>query len=507
MVCCAVGWLQVGKLVYCTRTVQEMDKVVEELRRVIAFRMKVLAEEAEQRAAAANAAAKAGRPHIATTDISNIHKMDESSNAAAAAAATGAGAAGSTIGMSPLHHPAVMLAAAHAAKTKERVDRMRSKKFGANNKSAADEKKKTGPSGGEDFDIKGINPTQRKSNGNGSGSGGGHHHNSTPAVVESADAPRPAGQILGVCLSSRRNLCVHSVVSKLDNRTKVDALCRNLTAATYAKQLAQNEKRSKKHRRGADSSADTAMSDADTKSDDDEPTSAHTSTAAGAAAGFANGETCQYFEGYQRDGSSATLSGVYSLDDLKEYGLGKGWCPYFFARHLIMLADVVVFNYQYMLDPKIAGMVSKDIEPEAIIVFDEAHNIDNICIEALSVTVNKTTVTAAAANIKKLDSAIKHMELHNSARLEQEYQSLIRGLAASGTMNAEATEAILASPLLPPEMMNESMPGNIRKAKHFIMFLKTIIEVRRLIACCALAVGCGGDSFAFGAADFCVCSI
>lgn len=36
---------------------------------------------------------------------------------------------------------------------------------------------------------------------------------------------------------------------------------------------------------------------------------------------------------------------------------------------------------QYMLDPKVAGMVSKELERECVVVFDEAHNIDNVCIE------------------------------------------------------------------------------------------------------------------------------
>lgn len=34
-------------------------------------------------------------------------------------------------------------------------------------------------------------------------------------------------------------------------------------------------------------------------------------------------------------------------------------------------------------DPKISNMVSKEIEKDSIVVFDEAHNIDNICIEVI----------------------------------------------------------------------------------------------------------------------------
>ena len=37
-------------------------------------------------------------------------------------------------------------------------------------------------------------------------------------------------------------------------------------------------------------------------------------------------------------------AGVYTLEELKELGKGKGWCPYFLARHVIAFADVVVYN-------------------------------------------------------------------------------------------------------------------------------------------------------------------
>lgn len=43
---------------------------------------------------------------------------------------------------------------------------------------------------------------------------------------------------------------------------------------------------------------------------------------------------------------------MYSLDDLKELGAERGWCPYFMTRHLIHHSTILVYNYQYMLDPK-----------------------------------------------------------------------------------------------------------------------------------------------------------
>ena len=44
-------------------------------------------------------------------------------------------------------------------------------------------------------------------------------------------------------------------------------------------------------------------------------------------------ELCSYYENFDRDMSTVSIPrGVYSLDDLKEYGRASGWCPYFLTR-------------------------------------------------------------------------------------------------------------------------------------------------------------------------------
>jgi DNA excision repair protein ERCC-2 len=97
-----------------------------------------------------------------------------------------------------------------------------------------------------------------------------------------------------------------------------------------------------------------------------------------AAGGDAGVNTCTFYEEYQERGTDAVIpSGIYSLDDLKDLGNLHGWCPYFLARHVINHAKVLVYNYQYMLDPKVSKMVTAELENESIVVFDEAHNIDN----------------------------------------------------------------------------------------------------------------------------------
>lgn len=42
------------------------------------------------------------------------------------------------------------------------------------------------------------------------------------------------------------------------------------------------------------------------------------------------------------------------------------------------MANVIIYSYHYLLDPKVAEMVSKELSKDAIVVFDEAHNIGKL---------------------------------------------------------------------------------------------------------------------------------
>lgn len=74
---------------------------------------------------------------------------------------------------------------------------------------------------------------------------------------------------------------------------------------------------------------------------------------------------------------------------------------------MVQFANVVVYSYQYLLDPKVAGIISKEMQRESVVVFDEAHNIDNVCIEALSVSVRRQTLEGATRNLNKMAQEIE----------------------------------------------------------------------------------------------------
>lgn len=65
-----------------------------------------------------------------------------------------------------------------------------------------------------------------------------------------------------------------------------------------------------------------------------------------------------------------------------------------------------MYSYHYLLDPKIAEVVSKELSKEAVVIFDEAHNIDNVCIDSMSVKVNRRIIEKATANIQLLERTV-----------------------------------------------------------------------------------------------------
>lgn len=52
---------------------------------------------------------------------------------------------------------------------------------------------------------------------------------------------------------------------------------------------------------------------------------------------------CSFYEGFDIEGREVQLEpGVYSLDDLKEYGQERNWCPYFLARYTVSMLQFLI---------------------------------------------------------------------------------------------------------------------------------------------------------------------
>lgn len=124
-------------------------------------------------------------------------------------------------------------------------------------------------------------------------------------------------------------------------------------------------------------------------------------------------------------------------------------------------------------------MVSRELQRDCVVVFDEAHNIDNVCIEALSVTLRPQTLDGAARSIRSLSGRVTRAKAADARRLGEEYRRLVAGMQAAGTLPAGGGEEWLANPAVPADVARDAVPGNIRRAEHFLAFMQRLAEALR----------------------------
>ena len=236
----------------------------------------------------------------------------------------------------------------------------------------------------------------------------------------------------GLGLTSRKNLCLHPRVSKERKGNVVDEKCRRMTNG-------QARKKKEEHPE-------------------------------------LDIELCNYHENmYNYDVADYLPLGVYSFEKLIRICEEKRMCPYFTVRRMISMCNIIIYSYHYLLDPKIAERVSKEVSKDAIVIFDEAHNIDNVCIESLSLDLTKDLLKKATKGANSLDRKVEEMKKVDSKKLQDEYDKLVQGLRASDILEPEE-EPLVETPVLSNDILKEAIPGNIRRATHFISFLKRFIE-------------------------------
>ncbi|CDO93345.1 unnamed protein product [Kluyveromyces dobzhanskii CBS 2104] len=236
----------------------------------------------------------------------------------------------------------------------------------------------------------------------------------------------------GLGLTSRKNLCLHPRVSKERKGNVVDEKCRRMTNGQARKKKQENPE--------------------------------------------ADIELCDYHENmYNYDVADYLPQGVYSFEKLIRFCEEKRMCPYFTVRRMISMCNIIIYSYHYLLDPKIAERVSREVSKDAIVIFDEAHNIDNVCIESLSLDLTKDLLKKATKGANSLDRKVDEMQKVDSQKLQDEYDKLVRGLRASDILEPEE-EPLVETPVLSNDILKEAIPGNIRRATHFISFLKRFIE-------------------------------
>lgn len=152
---------------------------------------------------------------------------------------------------------------------------------------------------------------------------------------------------------------------------------------------------------------------------------------------------------------------VYSFDELRELGVKHGICPYYLVRRSIPVCDCIIYTYNYLIDPRIYAIISRELGSDSVVIFDEAHNIDGHCIEALSIEIKRNVLEGASRATKKIESMLGQRrgrgEEKVKERLTEPTPNTIPYFYASGKNE-------------------EFVPGNLRNSFHAVSVLKRMTE-------------------------------
>lgn len=159
--------------------------------------------------------------------------------------------------------------------------------------------------------------------------------------------------------------------------------------------------------------------------------------------------------------------GVYDFGEIKELGAKMGVCPYFFVREHLTLFDCIIYPYNYLIEPSIYSIISKELPRDSFVIFDEAHNIDSHCIEALSLDINRNTLETASRIMKTIEASVKTKKQEIDRELRKEYDLMFKKIEYTG-------ENVIPHSFSTNK--TELAPGNLRNASHFISVMKRLIE-------------------------------
>ncbi|XP_049270666.1 Fanconi anemia group J protein homolog isoform X2 [Rhipicephalus sanguineus] len=121
---------------------------------------------------------------------------------------------------------------------------------------------------------------------------------------------------------------------------------------------------------------------------------------------------CGYYINMKRAPPTPAVE-PYDLEDLVKIGKRIMVCPYYWSLDLMPGADIVFCPYNYLIDPVVRKCLSIDLN-NAVVVLDEAHNIEDISREVMSISVTQDQLRDIIADLEEMQRVPYMPEEHNA---------------------------------------------------------------------------------------------
>ncbi|XP_033607674.1 regulator of telomere elongation helicase 1 homolog isoform X3 [Cryptotermes secundus] len=135
---------------------------------------------------------------------------------------------------------------------------------------------------------------------------------------------------------------------------------------------------------------------------------------------YTKSHACYFYSNLERKKTDPALRdvGILDIEDLVKLGQKQRVCPYFLARDLRKDADVIFMPYNYILDQK--HLKSHGVElTNNVVILDEAHNVEKICEESVSICIRSTDVALCIQEITQVTYEKSHLLLDLLVKIVQ----------------------------------------------------------------------------------------
>uniref|UniRef100_A0A672Q0N5 Regulator of telomere elongation helicase 1 n=1 Tax=Sinocyclocheilus grahami TaxID=75366 RepID=A0A672Q0N5_SINGR len=122
------------------------------------------------------------------------------------------------------------------------------------------------------------------------------------------------------------------------------------------------------------------------------------------------------------------MNSILDVEDLVKTGKKQRVCPYYLSRTLKQHADVIFMPYNYLLDPKSRRAHNIELKG-AVVIFDEAHNVEKMCEESTSFDLTPYDLISAIEAADRLlrEQASDITQLNNLTEILMDLESSING--------------------------------------------------------------------------------
>jgi regulator of telomere elongation helicase 1 len=111
-------------------------------------------------------------------------------------------------------------------------------------------------------------------------------------------------------------------------------------------------------------------------------------------------QQCQFYHGHEDPLNLSQLKQeILDIEDLVKFGETRKACPYYMNQKIHQDADIIFLPYNYIIDPVSRKSQNIDLN-NAIVIFDEGHNIESSCCE----------ISSFELSVSDLEQARKELE-------------------------------------------------------------------------------------------------